>query len=99
MRRPFMSQMTSSPGFRPIKTSSDNKINKKKGGLMTAGRPKRVLNIFVLAMLNVSIMASLRNLPFISSFGLNSIFYFLLVALFFLIPQALVAAELATGWQ
>lgn len=61
-------------------------------------RHRRVLSIFMLAMLNVSIMASLRNLPLVAEFGLSAIFYFFLVGLFFLIPSALVSAELATGW-
>lgn len=60
---------------------------------------RRVLSIFVLAMLNVAIMASLRNLPLVASYGLSSIFFFVLVAIFFLIPSALVSAELATGWS
>ncbi len=59
---------------------------------------KRVLSVFVLAMLNVSVMASLRNLPLVSEYGLGAIFYFLLVALMFLVPSALISAELATGW-
>lgn len=61
-------------------------------------KPRRVISIFMLAMLNVSIMASLRNLPLVAEFGLSAIFYFLIVALFFLIPCALISAELATGW-
>ena len=61
-------------------------------------RHRRVLSIFVLAMLNVSIMASLRNLPIVAEFGLSAVFYFCLIGLFFLIPCALVSAELATGW-
>jgi len=59
---------------------------------------KRSLSIFVLAMLNVAVMASLRNLPLVSTFGLKAIFYFLVVALLFLVPCALISAELATGW-
>jgi putative glutamate/gamma-aminobutyrate antiporter len=59
---------------------------------------KRVLSVFVLAMLNVSVMASLRNLPLVSEYGLEAIFYFLVVAFMFLIPCALISAELATGW-
>ena len=59
---------------------------------------KRVLSVFVLAMLNVSIMASLRNLPLIAEFGLSALVFFFLVALFFLVPCALTSAELATGW-
>ncbi|MBI2743223.1 MAG: amino acid permease [Chlamydiales bacterium] len=49
-------------------------------------------------MLNVSIMASLRNLPLVAEYGLSIIFFFAVVALFFLVPCALVSAELATGW-
>lgn len=59
---------------------------------------KRVINIFVLAMFNVSIMASLRNLPLVAEFGYSSIFFFAVVGVLFLIPCALVSAELATGW-
>ena len=62
------------------------------------GKSRRVLSIFVLAMLNVSIMASLRNLPLVAEYGLGAVSYFFIVALLFLIPCALVSAELATGW-
>ncbi|MBS0620482.1 MAG: amino acid permease [Verrucomicrobia bacterium] len=61
-------------------------------------RPRRVISIFLLAMLNVSIMASLRNLPLVAEFGLSALFYFFVVVLGFLIPCALISAELATGW-
>lgn len=60
--------------------------------------PKRTLSIFVLIMLNVSLMASLRNLPMIATYGLSSLFYFFVVGLCFLLPSALISAELATGW-
>ena len=60
--------------------------------------PKRVISVFVLAIFNVAIMASLRNLPIVSEFGLSAIFFFVIVGLGFLIPCALVSAELATGW-
>lgn len=43
-------------------------------------------------------MASLRNLPLVAEYGYSAIFFFVLVAIFFLIPSALVSAELATGW-
>jgi len=58
----------------------------------------RVISVFVLAMLNVSIMASLRNLPLVAEFGYSSLFFFIIVGLGFLVPCALVSAELATGW-
>ncbi|HKY99633.1 MAG TPA: APC family permease [Rhabdochlamydiaceae bacterium] len=64
----------------------------------SATKNRRVLNVFILAMFNASIMISLRNLPLVSEFGLSLIFYFFIVALFFLVPSALVSAELASGW-
>jgi hypothetical protein len=36
-------------------------------------RQRRVLNVFILAMINVSMMLSLRSLPMISEFGLSSL--------------------------
>lgn len=66
---------------------------------MIGSGKRRVLSVFVLAMLNVAIMASLRNLPLVASYGLSSLFFFAIVAIFFLIPTALVSAELATGWS
>lgn len=60
--------------------------------------PRRVVHVFVLVMLNVSIMASLRNLPLVAEYGYSAIFYFIVVGIFFLVPCALVSAELATGW-
>ncbi|MFS8563047.1 MAG: hypothetical protein LVR00_01400 [Rhabdochlamydiaceae bacterium] len=62
------------------------------------GKGRRILSVFVLAMLNVSIMASLRNLPLVAEYGLGAVSYFFIVALLFLVPCALVSAELATGW-
>lgn len=60
---------------------------------------KRVISIFALTMFNVSIMASLRNLPLVASIGFEMIGFFVITALTFLIPSALVSAELATGWS
>jgi len=50
-------------------------------------------------MISVSAMVSLRNLPLLSSYGMSAIFYYVIAAVAFLLPAALVAAELATGWQ
>lgn len=62
------------------------------------GSSKRVISVSILVLLNISIMASLRNLPLVAEFGYSGIFYFTIVGLLFLIPSALVSAELATGW-
>lgn len=67
--------------------------------MVSVSKPKRVISVFVLAMFNVSIMASLRNLPLVAELGYSMLFFFALVAIIFLIPCALVSAELATGWS
>ena len=59
---------------------------------------KRVISVFILVMLNVAIMASLRNLPLVATYGFSALFLFIVVGIFFLLPCALVSAELATGW-
>lgn len=56
------------------------------------------MNVSLLALLNLSIMASLRNLPLVAEYGLSALFFYILVAILFLVPSALVSAELATGW-
>jgi glutamate:GABA antiporter len=66
--------------------------------MLSSQKPRRVLNVFILAMLNISIMLSLRTLPVVAQLGLSSIFFFFIVGIFFLLPCALVSAELATGW-
>jgi amino acid transporter len=67
--------------------------------LLTPTRKRRVISVFVLAMLNVAIMASLRNLPLVASYGLGAVTLFAIVAVTFLLPSAFVSAELATGWS
>jgi len=59
----------------------------------------RVLGVFVLAMMNVAIIASLRALPLMAKEGLCLVFFFVAAAVMSLIPTALVSAELATGWS
>lgn len=60
---------------------------------------RKFLGVFLLALLNLSVMTSLRNLPIVSEYGFGSPFLYLVVALVFLFPAALVSAELATGWH
>ncbi len=66
--------------------------------MLSSQKTRRVLSVFILAMLNVSIMLSLRTLPIVAQLGLTSLFFFVIVGVFFLLPCALVSAELATGW-
>lgn len=58
----------------------------------------RVLTVFSLTMITVGSVDSIRNLPATALFGSSLIFFFIISALFFLIPCALVSAELSAGW-
>jgi len=63
-----------------------------------ANKPKKVLTVFSLVMINVIAVDNLRTLPISAEYGFSLVFFYLLAALLFFIPTALVAAELATGW-
>lgn len=51
-----------------------------------------------LAFMTTSSVASLRSAPSMAVYGLACVFLYLVPAVVFLIPTALVAAELASGW-
>lgn len=57
------------------------------------------ISMLQLAMLTVVAVASLRSLPTAATYGLGSIALYVIPAVLFLVPTALVAAELATGWK
>ena len=57
------------------------------------------MGVFTLAIMNVTAVVSLRGLPAEAVYGLSSAFYYLFAAVVFLIPTALVAAELAAMFQ
>ncbi len=59
---------------------------------------KRSLNIFLLAMINVAAIVSIKNWPLTAEYGFSSLFFFIVSSLLFFIPVSLVSAELATGW-
>ncbi|NGX26668.1 MAG: Glutamate/gamma-aminobutyrate antiporter, partial [Chlamydiae bacterium] len=65
---------------------------------MKQAKPKRVLSVFLLTMINVATIGSVKNWPVTAEYGLSSVFFFLLATLIFFIPTSLVSAELATGW-
>lgn len=56
------------------------------------------LGIFTLAMLITGAIDSIRNLPATALFGTSLIFFFIFSAIVFLIPAALVSAELSAAW-
>lgn len=52
-----------------------------------------------LALMTTSSVASLRSAPTMAVYGLACVFLYIVPAIVFLLPQALVAAELASGWS
>ena len=63
-----------------------------------ASSSRHYIGVFVLTMMNVACVMSLRGLPMMAKEGLPMIFFLLFASLLFLIPVSLVSAELATGW-
>ena len=59
---------------------------------------KRVLGTFPLVTLSVAAILSVRNLPIAAVYGYTAITFYVLAALLFFLPSALVCAELSTTW-
>ena len=57
---------------------------------------KHTIGTFALAMIAISAIVNLRGIPTMASMGLVAVTFYLLAALTFLIPSALVSAELAS---
>ncbi|OGV36601.1 MAG: transporter [Legionellales bacterium RIFCSPHIGHO2_12_FULL_35_11] len=57
---------------------------------------KRALSVFALVMINVIAVDNLRTLPISAKIGLPLVSYYLIAALTYFVPVALVAAELAS---
>lgn len=58
----------------------------------------RTLNVFLLTMISIATILSVRNWPLTAEYGFSSVFFLLLAMILFFIPVSLVSAELATGW-
>jgi amino acid transporter len=56
------------------------------------------ISVFSLAMMNFAAVANLRNLPAMAGYGVSMLFFYAVAVLTFLIPTAVVSAELATGF-
>lgn len=56
------------------------------------------MSVLALVMINVIAIDSLRAIPVSASYGFALLFYYVVCALMFFIPSALVTAELTTAW-
>jgi len=72
-------------------TARQHRAEDAKGG-------PRVLGASAIALISLAAVLTLRGMPSIAEYGWSSIAYYVLGALFFFVPLALVAAELATAW-
>lgn len=66
--------------------------------MSTMTSSKKVLSVFGLVSINLIAVDSLRSFAISAEFGLTLIFYYICGALFFMIPVALCAAEMASTW-
>lgn len=78
------------------KTSSQNSTTGSANA--NPNKSKKVLSLFSLILMNIVAVVSLRGLPSEAEYGLGSIFYYVFAAIMFLVPVALVAAELASTY-
>lgn len=62
-------------------------------------RPRLAISWTTIAFMTIAGTGSIAQLSASAEYGLGSITLYLLPAIFFLLPVALVAAELATGWK
>jgi len=58
----------------------------KVSGAAPKAPNRKVLGVFVLAMINVAAVLSLRNFPTMAEYGWELIFWVLLGTVFFLVP-------------
>jgi amino acid transporter len=58
----------------------------------------KVLSVLTLAMISVAGIVNLRNLPILASVGFSLVFFCTIAAVVFLIPSALVCAEMASSF-
>lgn len=63
-----------------------------------SGTTQQFFGLFSLIMITIGAVDSIRNLPTAALFGSSLVFFFLLGALLFLLPSALIASELASTW-
>jgi len=61
-------------------------------------KQKKSLGMFTLSMISVAAVLSVRNYPSMAEEGWSMILWYFIGSFFFLLPLALVAAELASAW-
>lgn len=70
----------------------------RRPGAAQASRGPRTLGAGSIALISLAAVLTLRGMPTVAEYGWSSIAFYVIGAVLFFIPLALVAAELATGW-
>ena len=78
-------------GDRPVTTLTEPIVEAAAGGFSA-----RRLGVIGLALVLISAMDSIRNLPTTATFGWSAIFFYTVAVVAYLVPVALCSAELAT---
>ncbi|MBO0884082.1 MAG: amino acid permease, partial [Mycobacterium sp.] len=81
----------------PAEPVPQSRVTEKAAAHVAAAAPPRI-SWLALAFMTTASVASLRAAPTMAVYGLACVFLYLVPAIVFLLPQALVAAELASGW-
>ncbi|AJK48702.1 APC family permease [Burkholderia plantarii] len=66
--------------------------------MTTDTKPPAKIGVFTFVMITAAVVVSVRTLPMTAQPGMTTLFLTLASALLFLVPTALVSAELATAW-
>lgn len=77
---------------------ADRPISTAKAVRAVVARPS-FISWVALAMMTTGSVASLRAAPTMAVYGLAAVFLYVVPAILFLMPTALVSAELASGWS
>jgi amino acid transporter len=59
---------------------------------------KKSLGVLALTMINFAAILNVRNLPLLSTYGMAMVVFYLIAALCFFVPTALISAELASAF-
>ena len=78
--------------------ADSTKPNTSSSGAKGSGPSKALISTGAMTIMIITTVVSLRGLPSQAEFGIQSIFYYLFAAIFFLLPFSLVCAELASTY-
>jgi amino acid transporter len=86
------------PSTATISQASPNSVVGHLGSTPRAVKSPYSMGLFVFTMVSIATLISIRNFPTMALVGWGGVTFNILAIVMYLIPAALVAAELATGW-